>query len=91
LAGLAGLLVYSKSASYKKSINYVGLYKAKGRDGGSNKYSCRVQRYLVMLTNVILWKNGETRIPGYRDLREILKKTIDLTKSIGLVEDRAGV
>ena len=92
LAGLAGLLVYNKATSYEKSINYLGLYKTKGRDGRRNKkYSRRVQRYLIILTNVILWKNGETRIPGYKDLREISKKTIDLTKSIGLAEDEAGI
>jgi hypothetical protein len=58
LAGLAELLVYNKSTSYRKSINYLGLYKAKGRNGGKNKkYSCKVQRYPIMLTNAILHKN----------------------------------
>jgi hypothetical protein len=71
LAGLAGLLVYNKSTSYVKSINYLGLYKARGRYGRRNKkYSRKVQRYLIMLTNTILWKNGEKRIPRYRDLRK---------------------
>jgi hypothetical protein len=33
LAGLARLLVYNKYTSYVKSVNHLGLYKAKGRDG----------------------------------------------------------
>jgi hypothetical protein len=33
LAGLAGVLVYDKFISYVKSINYLGLYKARGRRG----------------------------------------------------------
>jgi hypothetical protein len=92
LAGLAGLLVYDKFTSYVKSINYLGLYKAKGRDGKRNKkYSRKVQRYLVMLANAILWKNGVRRIPRYRDLREMLKKIVDVRKSMGLAGDGAGV
>ncbi|MCL7404358.1 MAG: hypothetical protein LZ172_08475 [Thaumarchaeota archaeon] len=92
LAGIAGLLVYNKFASYKKSINYLGLYKARGRDGRRNKkYSRKIQRYLIMLTNAILYKNGERRIPRYKDLREILKKTVDIRKSMGLAGDGAGV
>jgi hypothetical protein len=92
LAGIAGLLVYDKFTSYKKSINYLGLYKARGRDGRRNKkYSRKIQRYLIMLTNAILHKNGERRIPRYKDLREILKKTIDIRKSMGLAGDGAGV
>ena len=55
LAGLARLLVYDKFTSYKKSINYLGLYKARGRYGRRNKkYSHKIQRYLIMLTNTIL-------------------------------------
>jgi predicted metal-dependent hydrolase len=92
LAGIAGLLVYDKFTSYKKSINYLGLYKARGRDGRRNKkYSRKIQRYLIMLTNTILRKNGETRIPRYRDLRKVLKKIVDIKKSIGLARDGAGV
>gem|GEM_PF-3340348 len=88
LAGLAGLLVYDKFASYVESINYLGLYKVKSRDGRRNKkYNHRVQRYLVMLANTILHKNGEKRIARYRDLRKILEETIDLKKSIGLAGD----
>ncbi|MCL7384719.1 MAG: hypothetical protein LZ174_10575, partial [Thaumarchaeota archaeon] len=91
LAGLAGLLVYDKFASYRKSINYLGLYGARGRDGRRNKkYNRRVQRYLIMLMNAILRKNDETRIPKYRDLREILKKIVDIRKSIGLAEGGLG-
>ncbi|MCL7397310.1 MAG: hypothetical protein LZ167_07865, partial [Thaumarchaeota archaeon] len=61
-------------------------------DGRRNKkYSRKIQRYLIMLTNAILYKNGERRIPRYKDLREILKKTIDIRKSMGLAGDGAGV
>jgi hypothetical protein len=92
LAGLAGELAYNKATSYKKSINYHGLCKAKGRNGRRNKkYSRKIQRYLIMLTNAILYKNGERRIPRYKDLREILKKIVDIRKSMGLVRDGAGV
>jgi predicted metal-dependent hydrolase len=92
LAGLVGLLVYDKFTSYVKSINYLGLYKAKGRYGrGNKKYSRKVQRYLIMLTNAILHKNGERRIPRYKDLRNTLKKIVDIRKSMGLAEDGAGV
>jgi hypothetical protein len=55
LTGLAGLLVYDKSASYQKSIKYLGLYKAKRRDRRKmKKYNNKAQRYLMMLTNTIL-------------------------------------
>jgi hypothetical protein len=92
LVGLAGMLVYDKFTSYVKSINYLGLFKAKGRYGRRNKkYSRKVQRYLIMLTNTILWKNGERGIPRYRDLREVSKKIVDVKKSMGLAEDGAGV
>jgi hypothetical protein len=70
LIGLAGLLVYIKSASCQKSVKYLGLYKVKGRDAWKmKKYSSMAQRYLIMLTNTILWKNGECRLPRYRGLR----------------------
>jgi hypothetical protein len=92
LAGLAELLVYDKFTSYKKSINYLGLYKARGKDGRRNKmYSRKVQRYLIMLANTILHRNGEARIPRYRDLREMLKKIVDIRKSMRLAGDGAGV
>ena len=64
LTGLAGLLVYDKSTSYQKSVKYLGLYKAKGRDGRKiKKYNCKAQRHLIMLTNTILWKNSEYHKP----------------------------
>jgi hypothetical protein len=44
-----------------------------------------------MLTNTILWKNGERGIPRYRDLREVSKKIVDVKKSMGLAEGGAGV
>ncbi|MCL7402713.1 MAG: hypothetical protein LZ168_08045 [Thaumarchaeota archaeon] len=92
LAGLAGLLVYNKSTSYRKSINYLGLYKARGRDGRRNKkYSHKVQRYLVMLTNTILWRNGEKHPPTFKDMRRILRMVIEARRRIGLAEDGAGV
>jgi len=85
LTGLAGLLVYIKSASYRKPINYLGLYKARGRDAWkTKKYSYKAQRYLLILTNVILWKNNEYRPPRYRDLRRVLKTVIEAKKQMGL-------
>jgi hypothetical protein len=92
LAGLAGLLVYDKFASYKKSINYLGLYKARGRDGRRNKkYSRKIQRYLIMLTNTILWKNGEKHPPTFKEVRKILKMVIEVRRQMGLAEQGAGV
>ena len=92
LAGLAGLLLYDKFASYKKSINYLGLFKAKGRYGRRNKkYSHKVQRYLVMLTNAILWKNGEKHPPTFKDMRRILRMVIEARRQMGLAGDGAGV
>ena len=83
--GLAGLLVYNKSASYQKSVKYLGLYKAKGRDAWKmKKYSSKAQRYLTTLTNAILWKNGEIDIPRYKDLRRVLRAVIETRKQIDL-------
>ena len=92
LIGLAGLLVYNKSTSYQKSIKYLGLYKAKGRDAWKiKKYSSKAQRYLTMLTNTILLKNGECRPPRYRGLRKILKGVIESGKRMRFAERGAGV
>jgi len=78
LTGLAGLLVYDKSTSYQKSVKYLGLYKTKGRDAWKmKKYSSKAQRYLIMLTNTILLKNGECRPPRYRNMRKALKTIIE--------------
>jgi len=85
LTGLAGLLVYNKATSYQKSVKYLGLYKAKGRDGRkTKKYNCKGQRYLTMLTNTILWKNGELHPSTFKDMRRVLKMVIDLKKRMGL-------
>jgi len=92
LTGLAGLLVYIKSTSYQKSVKYLGIYKAKGRDAWKiKKYNSKAQRYLTMLTNTILWKNGECRPPRYRDLRKILKVVIESRKQMRFAERGAGV
>ena len=92
LIGLAGLLVYIKSTSYQKSVKYLGLYKVKGRDAWKmKKYSSKAQRYLIMLTNTILLKNGECRLPRYRGLRKILKAVIESGKRMRFAERGAGV
>jgi len=84
LAGLAGLLVHNKSVSYKKSINYLGLYKAKSIDGRrKRRYSDRAQRYLTILANAVLWKNGEHRPARYRDMRKILKTVLQAWRQRG--------
>jgi len=91
LVGLAGLLTYNKFASCQKSVKYLGLYKAKGRDGKKiKKYNYKAQRYLIMLTNTILWENGECRLPRYRDLRRILKVVIESRKRMRFAERGAG-
>jgi len=87
LTGLAGLLAYIKSASYRKSIKYLGLFKAKGRDAWRvKKSSHKARRYLLMFTNVILWKNSEYRPPRYRDMRRVLKTVIEARSQTGLAE-----
>ena len=92
LTGLIGLLVYVKSTSYQKSVKYLGLFRAKGRDGRKMKrYNNKVQRYLMMLTNAILWKNGECRPPRYRDMRKVLKTIIESRKRMRFAERGAGV
>ena len=84
--------VYNKSTSYQKSIKYLGLYKAKGRYGRRmKKYNYKAQRYLMILTNTILWKNGEINVPRYRDLRKIVKVVIESRKRMKFAERGAGV
>jgi len=84
LIGLAGLLIYDKFISYKKSINYFGLYKAKGRDGRKNKkYNHKAQRHLLMLTNAILRKNDEKHLPTFKDMKRILRMVIEVKRSVG--------
>ncbi len=44
LTGLAGMLVYDKPTSYVKTISYLRLYNAIGRDDRRNKkYNHKVQ------------------------------------------------
>lgn len=56
-------LVYSKLREIvEEAVGEVGNrpYKAKGEDGRRmKKYNSKTQRYLTMLTNTILWKDGE--------------------------------
>jgi len=40
-----------------------------------------------MIMDTILWKNCDYRPPRYKDLREMLKKTVELRKSMWLAED----
>jgi len=55
-----------------------GIYENK-------RFNYRAQRYLIMLMNSIIYKNNEKHAPRFRDVREALKKLIDLkkTKDIG--------
>jgi hypothetical protein len=70
LAGLAGELAYNRSMSYSSSVRFHGLYKVKGYDARKRKkYSSKAQRYLLMLTNTILCKNGDKRSPKFKDMR----------------------
>lgn len=83
LTGLAGELVYNKFVSYSESVRYYGLYKVKSKDRSARRlknYNGKAQRYLIMLTNAILWKNGEKRSPKYKDARRILKILVNLKK-----------
>jgi len=92
LAGLAGELVYNRSISYSSSVRFHGLYKVKGYNArGRKKYSSKAQRYLSMLTNAILWKNGDKRSPKLKDMRRVLKMVIEARKQTGLAGDGAGV
>jgi hypothetical protein len=92
LAGLAGELVYNRSMSYSSSVRFHGLYKAKGFDARKKKkYNNKAQRYLLMLANAIISKNGEKRLPKLKDMRKVLKMLIEVRKQIGLAGDGAGV
>jgi len=92
LTGLAGELVYNKSTSYSSSVRFHGLYKAKGKDARKMKrYSSKVQRYLLMLTNAILRKNNELHLPRYKDMRKVLRIVIEARKQMGLVGGGSGV
>ena len=91
LAGLTGLLVHDKSISYRKPIKYPGLCKSKGSIGRKiKKYNHKAQRYLIILTSVILYKNGEKHPPRCRDLRRTLKILANLKEQMGLTGDGAG-
>jgi hypothetical protein len=92
LAGLAGELVYDRSMSYSSSVRFHGLYKARGyHDKRRKKYSSKAQRYLLMLTNAILRKNGDKRSPTFKDMRMVLKMVIETRRQTGLAGDGAGV
>jgi len=54
------------------------------------RYSDKAQRYLLMLINAILWKNGERRPPRYKDMRRALWMVIEARKQMGLAGDGAG-
>jgi len=43
-----------------------------------------------MLTNAVLWKNGEISIPRYRDMRKVLKILVESRKQMGLAGRKAG-
>jgi len=92
LTGLAGELIYNRStSSYSSSVRFHGLYKAKGYDARRMKrYSDKAQRYLTMLTKAVLRKNGEQRLPRYKDLRKVLWMVIKARKQIWLAGDGAG-
>jgi hypothetical protein len=92
LAGLARELVYNRSMSYSSSVRFHGLYKVKGYNArGRKKYSSKAQRYLLMLTNAILRKNGDKHSPKLKDMRRVLKMVIEARKQTGLAGDGAGV
>jgi len=92
LAGLAGELVYNRSMSYSSSVRFHGLYKAKGFDARKKKkYNSKAQRYLLMLTNAIISKNGDKPSPKLKDMRRVLKMLIEARKQTGLAGDGAGV
>jgi hypothetical protein len=44
-----------------------------------------------MLTNTILWNDGEKRSPKLKDMRRVLKMVIEERRQIGLAGDGAGV
>jgi hypothetical protein len=92
LAGLAGELVYNRSMSYSSSVRFHGLYKAKGFGARKKKkYNSKAQRYLLMLTNAIISKNGDKPSPKLKDMRRVLKMLIEARKQTGLAGDGAGV
>ena len=88
LTGLAGLLTYLRFylgfKSIDKSINYLGLFKAKSSKGNMKKKCNRkAVRYCNLLALSILWKNGQKHPPTLKDLRTILKQLINLLRQTG--------
>ena len=43
-----------------------------------------------MLTNTILWNDGEKRSPKLKDMRRVLKMVIEAGKQMGLAGDGLG-
>jgi len=90
LIGLAGLLVYNKSTSYQKSVKYLGIYKAKGRDAWKiKKYSSMAQRYLMILTNTILLKIEKANEARRERSWSISSSNTHITMFIALGEPKA--
>ena len=54
------------------------------------RYSSKVQKYLLRLTNAILRKNSELHLPRYKDMRRALWMVIGARKQMGLAGDGAG-
>jgi len=95
LTGLAGTLTYLgwplKKPSMHKLRRYFGLYRPSKEDrmkfmertGKSfqRRYSGSARRYLNMLTNAVLAKDGR-HLPKARDEKEVLRKLIETLKGM---------
>ncbi len=81
LTGLTALLVYLKLRSVNKCINYMKLFKAKGKDG-KKKLKCnrKLARYCNILTHSILWRNNQYGIARLKDMRMTVKKLVSLLR-----------
>ena len=95
LTGLAGTLTYLgwplRKPSMHKLRRYLGLYKPSKEDRMKfmertgkrfqRRYSGSARRYLNMLTNAVLAKDGR-HLPKARDEKEVLRKLIETLKGM---------
>lgn len=87
LYGLAGTLIYlgwpSTIIPYHYSLRYLGLYKAKGKDGRRLKHSqnnCR--RLFMILAQAITRRRSDSWPPKYRYQRKLLRELTHLLQEM---------
>lgn len=87
LYGLAGILVYlgwpNMVIPYHYSLRFLGLYKAKGKEGRKIKHvqgSCR--RLFMIFSEAIVKKRGDSWPPRLRYQRKLLRDLVHLLQEM---------